>query len=112
MAVFLFSLGFAVLYGLYEEALAETHQSAYLLGAANLAQKRLDQLAARSWKDNINQRVCLPGETVEGDEGTFHWLIYSNWDHVPQLLRVKVEVRWVDRGSPENYQIESLFQVE
>ncbi|WP_088226375.1 hypothetical protein [Desulfosporosinus sp. FKB] len=112
LAVFLFSLGFAALYGLYERALVEAHQSLSLMEAANLAQKKMEQLAAQSWRDNIDAQRCLPGGIVEGNEGNFQWRIDSNWDDIPQLLRVKVNVHWIERGTSEYYQIESLFEVE
>ncbi len=112
LAVFLFSLGFATLYGLYERALAEAHQSLSLMEAANLAQMKMEQLAAQSWRDNIDAQRCLPGRTVEGNEGNLQWRIDSNWEDIPQLLRVKVNVHWIERETSEYYQIESLFEVE
>ena len=78
LAIFLFSLGFAVLYGLTEGALVETRQASSLMEAANLAQKEMDQLSAHSWRENINRQACLPGGTVEGSERNFHWLIRSD----------------------------------
>lgn len=112
LAVFLFSLGFAVLFGLTEGAVSEARQAATLMEGANLAQKKLDQLAVHVWNDNIARQVCIPGGTVEGNEGKFHWLITSDWDDIPQLLRVRVEVRWSERGNPARYQLESLYAVE
>lgn len=112
LAVFLFSLGFAVLFGLTEGAVSEARQAATLMEGANLAQKKIDQLAVHAWDDNIARQVCIPGGTVEGNEGNFHWLIVSNWDDLPQLLRVRVEVRWSEQGYPANYKLESLYAVE
>lgn len=112
LALFLFSLGFAVLFGLTEGAVSEARQAASLMQGADLAQKKLDQLAVRVWSDNIARQVCIPGGTVEGNEGEFHWLVVSNWDDIPQLLRVDVEVRWTDRGNPAWYKLESLYAVE
>jgi len=112
LALFLFSIGFAVLFGLTEGAAAESRQAANLLEGANLAQKKMDQLAVHIWTDNIAQLACLPGGKVEGNEGKFHWLIESDWDDVPQLLRVSVEVRWTERGNPASYMLETLYEVE
>lgn len=112
LALFLFSLGFAVLFGLTEEAVFESRQAATLMEGANLAQRKLEQLTAHTWSDNITRQVCIPGGTVEGNEGKFHWLIVSNWDDIPQLLRVSVEVRWTERGNPAWYKLESLYAVE
>ena len=112
LALFLFSIGFAVLFGLTEGAVSESRQAASLLEGANLAQKKMDQLAAQDWTDNIAQQACIPGGSVEGNEGIFHWLIVSDWDDVPQLLRVSVEVRWTERGNPTGYKLESLYEVE
>src|SRR5665647_2763501 len=80
LALFLFSLGFAVLFGLTEGALSEARQASTLLEGANLAQKKLDQLAVHAWSDNITQQACIPGGTVEGNEGKFRWIIASDWD--------------------------------
>ncbi|MDR3601869.1 MAG: hypothetical protein P4L49_15515 [Desulfosporosinus sp.] len=110
--MFLFSLGFAVLFGLTERAVSEARQATTLLEGANLAQQKLDQLAIHVWRDNFARQACLPGGTVEGNEGKFHWLIVSNWDDIPQLLRVRVEVRWTERGKPAGYTLESLYAVE
>ena len=112
LALFLFSLGFAVLFGLTEGALSESRQAASLLEGANLAQKKLEQLAVHAWSDNIARQACIPGGIVEGQEGKFHWLITSTWDDIPQLLRVSVEVRWTERGNTSKYQLESLYAVE
>ena len=112
LALFLFSLGFAVLFGLTEGAVSEARQAATLMEGANLAQKKLDQLAIHAWNDNIARQVCLPGGTVEGNEGEFQWRIASEWDDIPQLLRVSVEVRWIERGNLTKYKLESLYAVE
>ena len=112
LALFLFSLGFAVLFGLTEGALYESRQGATLLEGANLAQKKMDQLAVQVWNNNIARQDCLPDGTVEGNEGQFHWLIVSDWDDTPQLLRISVEVRWSEGGNPAWYKLESLYDVE
>lgn len=105
-------MGFAVLYGLTEGALIEARQASSLMEAANLAQKEMDQLSAHSWKENINRQACIPGGIVEGSEGNYHWFIRSDWDDLPQLLRVSVEVRWIERGAQAWYRLESLYDVE
>ena len=112
LALFLFSLGFAVLFGLTEGALSEARQASTLLEGANLAQKKLDQLAVHAWSDNITQQACIPGGTVEGNEGKFRWIIASDWDDSPQLLKVSVEVRWTERGNPSWYMLESLYATD
>lgn len=112
LALFLFSLGFAVLFGLTEGALYESRQGAALLEGANLAQKKLDQLAVRVWDHNFARQDCIPDGIVEGNEGKFHWLIVSNWDDTPELLRITVEVRWNEGGNPAWYKLESLYDVE
>jgi Tfp pilus assembly protein PilV len=112
LALFLFSLGFAVLFGLTEGAVSEARQASSLMEGTNLAQKKLEELSAHAWADNIAQQACIPGGTVEGNEGKFHWKIVSNWDDIPQLLRVSVEVRWTERRNPAVYKLESLYAVE
>jgi len=112
LALFLFSLGFAVLFGLTEGAVSEARQASTLMEGANLAQKKLEQLAVNAWSDNIARQACIPGGTVEGNEGRFHWLIHSEWGDIPELLRVSVEVRWTERGNPYQYKLETLYAVE
>lgn len=112
LALFLFSLGFAMLFGLTEGAVFEARQASTLLEGANLAQEKLEQLAAQTWRYNIASRACIPGGTVEGNEGKFQWLIHSEWGDIPELLRVSVEVRWMERGNPYYYKLESLYVVE
>jgi len=72
----------------------------------------LEQLAAQNWRDNIARNACIPGGTVEGNEGKFQWVIHSEWGDIPELLRVSVEVRWTERGNPYHYVLESLYAVE
>jgi len=112
LALFLFSIGFAVLFGLTERAVSEARQASTLMEGENLAQEKLEQLAINAWRDNIASQACIPGGTVEGNEGKFHWEIYSEWGDIPELLSVSVEVSWTERGSPYQYKLESLYEVE
>lgn len=112
VAVFLLSLGFASLYALNEGALKETQQAVNLTNSANLAQSLMDQLGANSWQDNLVQGKAIPGETVQGQDGQFAWSIHSEWDTLPNLLRVSVEIRWVERGLERSYRLESMYVTE
>lgn len=112
LALFLFSLGFAVLFGLTEGAVSEARQASNLMEGANLAQKKLEQLAVHAWSANITRQACIPGGTVEGNEGKYHWLIVSKWADTPQLLKISVEVLWTERGNPAGYKLESLYAVD
>lgn len=112
LAVFLISLGFAVLYGLTEGAVSEARQATNHMEGANLAQEKMERLAVHAWHENISSQACIPGGTVEGYEGKFRWQIRSEWGDVPKLLRVSVEVRWIERGNPYHYKLESLYAVE
>ena len=111
LGLFLFSLGVAVLFGLTEGAVSEARQASTLMEGANLAEKKMEQLAIHPWSDNIARQACIPGGTVEGNEDKFHWLIHSEWADMPQLLKVSVEVRWNERGNPYQYKLESLYAV-
>lgn len=112
LGLFIFSLGFAVLFGLTEEAVFEAQQASTLMEAANLAQETMDRLTTQGWSENIATGACLPGSTVEGNEGRFHWLVRSDWDDIPQLLRVGIEVSWLERGKYSIYKLESLYAVD
>lgn len=112
MAIFLFGLGFAVLYGLTESALAEAGQAEDLTKAANIAQQQLEGLQGCSWTENFAQGRCIPGEVVRGEEGRFHWSVFSEWDGLPDILHIKVEVLWPERRKKSSYQLESVYHVE
>ncbi|AET66682.1 hypothetical protein Desor_1007 [Desulfosporosinus orientis DSM 765] len=111
-ALFLFSLGFGVLFELTAAALSESSQATSLMEGANLAQETMDQLAAHSWSENIACGDCIPGEAVEGTQGKFCWHVYSQWQDIPQLLKVSIEVTWTERGTPYQYKLETLYAVE
>lgn len=112
IALFLFSSGFAVLFGLTEGAVSEARQATTLMEGANLAQEIMDRLAARSWSENIATQACIPGGTVVGSDGKFLWQIHSEWGDIPELLRVNVEVKWTERGTPHQYKLESLYAIK
>lgn len=111
-ALFLFSLGFAVLFGLTEGAVSEARQASTLMEGANLAQEIMDRLAVQIWSENIATQACIPGGTVVGHDGKFLWKIHSEWGDIPELLSVNVEVKWTERGNPYQYRLESLYAVE
>ncbi|MCO1600076.1 hypothetical protein [Desulfosporosinus nitroreducens] len=111
-ALFLFSLGFGVLFELTVGALSESRRATTLMEGANLAQATMDHLAVHNWSDNIADRNCIPGRAIEGTDGKFRWIICSEWHDTPQLLKVSVEVIWMERGNPYQYKLESLYAVE
>ena len=112
LGLFLFSLGFAAVFGLTEGAVSEARQASTLMEGANLAQEKLEQMALHAWSENIASQACIPGGTVKGNEGKFHWLIRSEWGDIPQIIRVNIEVRWTERGNPYQYNLESLYAVK
>lgn len=111
LALFLFTFGFAALFGLSESALGETEQALRLTEAANYAQNIMESLAVEPWLDNINEGRCIPGGAVEGREGLFHWKVYSAWDIPDELLRVRVEISWLEQGRMQSYELESLYAI-
>ena len=112
LGLFLFSLGFAVLFSLTEGALSQARQASAFMAGSNLAQQKMDQLAVHNWDENILRRNCMPGGIVEGNEGRFHWIITADWGDCPNLLRVGVEVRWSVQESLFRYKLESFYAVE
>ncbi|WP_291300800.1 hypothetical protein [Desulfosporosinus sp. BICA1-9] len=112
LALFLFSLGFAVLFGLTESAVTQSRQATTLMEGANLAQRIMDRLANHDWRDNLARQACIPGGILEGNEGKFQYIIRADWYDMPQLLRVSVEVFWRGKGSDPQYKLESLYAVE
>lgn len=112
MAIFLFAIGFLVLYGLVEGAIRETQQAANLNQAANIAQGVLEDLNSRPWPENLAEGACVPGGLVEGQEGNYRWSLQTNWDTLPTLLRLNLEINWQDQGQIRKYSLESLYNVE
>ncbi|MHB8124040.1 MAG: type IV pilus modification PilV family protein [Desulfitobacteriaceae bacterium] len=112
MALFLFSISFAVLFGLTETTNIENQQSANLTQAMNIAQKSIERLAGRSWAENIANRECIPGGAVVGSEGLFDWTLYAEWDVFPELLEIQTEVKWLEKGKIRSYRLGSLYHVD
>ncbi|KLU58568.1 hypothetical protein CEB3_c45840 [Peptococcaceae bacterium CEB3] len=112
LAVMLFGLGFAALYGLYESSLAEAAAAANLTEAANLAQKGIEDLHERSWPENFALEKCLPGGRVSGQEGHFQWSVASEWGELPDVLDVTVEVRWSEGRTGKSYYLQSIYFIE
>ncbi|MHB1405662.1 MAG: type IV pilus modification PilV family protein [Desulfitobacteriaceae bacterium] len=111
MAVFFFSLGFAVLFGLTESAVRETESAQNLTQAANLAQQKIERLAAKPWSQNLAQGLVVPGASILGEEGKFNWIIDSDWE-IPSLLKVTVQVSWPEQGKTGTYTLGSVFYVQ
>lgn len=109
LALLLFTLGFGALFGLSQGALREAEQALRLTEAANHAQSIMESLAAQSWTDNIQAGRCIPGGEVEGRDGLFRWKVYSRWEVMDELLRVRVEVSWLERKNVQSYTLESLY---
>lgn len=112
MAVFFFSLGFAVLFGLIESAVRETESAQNMTQAANLAQQTIERLSAKPWSQNLAQGLVVPGASVLGEEGKFNWIIDSDW-HIPStLIRINVRVSWPEQGKTGTYTLGSVFYVQ
>lgn len=112
LALFLFSLGFAALYGLEEAALAETRAAVTLTEAANQAQTRMENLLSHSWIDNLSTGRIIPGGLVKSDEGFFQIQTASAWGELPWLLKVTVRVEWTQGKHRRSYELEGLYYVE
>lgn len=111
-ALFLFTLGFAALYGLTEGAIQEAQQVSNLTEAANYAQYVMEDLAAHPWTENFAEGSCTPGETVEGQKGRFQWKVVSEWETVGELLSVQVEVSWQEKRKIQKYSLVTLFSIQ
>jgi len=109
LAIFLFALCFGALFGLTEGALQEAHEALRLTEAANYAQSIMESLNAHSWQENINEGRCIPGAEVKGQEGLFRWTVASQWIKEQELISVRVEVSWVERGRWQSYDLESFY---
>lgn len=112
MAILFFSLSFAVLFGLTESAVRETEHAQDLTQAANLAQKKIEELAAKPWSQNLAQGLVVPGESVGGQEGKFQWSLNSEWEVPSSLIYINVLVSWPEQGKARTYHLRSVFYVD
>ncbi len=112
VALFLFSIGFFVIFGLTETGYVKSRQASNLTKAVNIAWKTMERLSGRSWADNLAENECIPGDTVVGSEGLFEWTIYADWETYPELLEVETEVKWLENGKVCSYRLESLYYVD
>lgn len=106
--ILIFGIGFAAACGLWESAAVQSRDMQNYLEAANLAQKLMDTLESGEKKEGL----YIPGETVEGAEGRYHWQVESVWEDMPSLLRVKITVLWEANGYGKSYRLESLYYVD
>lgn len=109
MAILFFSLGFAVLFGLTESAVQETEHAQNLTQAANLAQKKIEELAAEPWSQNLAQGLVVPGASVGGQERKFQWSVNSEWEVPSSLIYINVRVSWPEQGKTRTYNLRSVF---
>ena len=112
MALFLFSLGFAAVYGLRESTYAETRTAIMQTEAVNLAQTQLESLLAHSWSENLRLKRVIPGEVLENTNGFYNLQTEAAWTAVPGLLKVKVRIDWPEGVKRRNYELEGLYYVE
>jgi len=112
MALFLFSLGFSVLYSLTETAVSENQQAANLTQAVSIAQQTMDRLAVRPWSENLAEGKCIPAEPFTGCEGLFDWTLYTEWDENPELLNIEMKVEWLEKGDIRSYHLGSVYYVD
>jgi len=112
IAISLLTLGFAAIYSLTESAVKQTQEGKNLLEAANIAQSQMDEFMATSSLDNNLQGPYVPGSTVEGEDGSFHWQVRTWWDETPSLLRVEVEVSWLEAGRTRRLVLRGMSDVE
>lgn len=110
-ALFLLSLGFAAFLGMNEGAVSETNQAANLCQAANIAQSKMEELAAGSWQENMDEGLCVPGEEVQGTEGKFRWTVDTDWGSPAAIIDVRISVEWLEQGQNRKYVLESMYDV-
>jgi hypothetical protein len=69
----------------------------------------MEDLAAHPWPENLAEGRCIPGERISGEDGRFTWQVYSEWEIPDELLRVQVEVSWLEKGQSRSYTLDTLF---
>lgn len=109
LALFLFTLGFASVYGLSTGALKEGEEALRITEGANIAQNIMESLASEDWDVNLATGKCIPGGVVQGEEGFFQWEITAEWIIPERLLQVNVKTAWPERGKTQKYSLSSMF---
>lgn len=105
LALFLFTTGFAAVYGLSIGALKEGEEALNLTKAANIAQELMETFASE---------VCgtgnrIPDGIMQGKKEEYHWQITTEWIIPEKLLQVNVHITWLERGRTQGYKLTSLF---
>ncbi len=109
LALFLFTLGFASVYGLSAGALKEGEEALRITEGANMAQSLMESLANEDWNVNLATGKCIPDGAVQGKEGLFQWKITAEWVIPERLLQVNVDITWPERRKNQNYSLSSMF---
>ncbi|HVJ48892.1 hypothetical protein [Desulfitobacterium sp.] len=112
IALFLWTMSFAALYGLTEGASQNSRDALVTTEAANLAQNLMEQLSAHPWPENFAEGKCIPGGKVQGSENGFQWSIQSTWESENVLLKVTTQVTWPKKGHLSTYDLTTLYYLE
>ena len=110
LGLFLFSIGFAVVWGLNTSSVFKSAQMEKSLQAINLAASTIDELHTVFKQDRarISNYTSLD---VEDKQGAFYRVIRAEWVS-KDLLLLAVEVRWTDRSTEKQYYLESYYYAE
>jgi len=111
MAIFIFAMGFAGLYSLTSEALANYQSSVNLTKAAHLAQSKL-ALAEIALKNSLSEKSIELGEEISGVEAGMAWTLHATHTMIPNLFELKVVVAWQERNQYQTYLSECLVFVD
>ncbi|UWG95735.1 hypothetical protein LPY66_12510 [Dehalobacter sp. DCM] len=109
VALFIFGLGFAVIFGSVQASyLKQSHTERYL-DAVNLASSTLNEVV-----DDVDEDPAAAAAYLEGEHkhvvGFYNVVIKTEWAEA-DLLSVTVEVTWLEQGRNKNYHVQSLCHV-
>ena len=107
LALFLFTIGFAAVYGLSIGAIKEGEEALNVTMAANIAQELMETFASEV-KGRENR---IPDGIIQGKKDLFQWQITTEWIIPEKLLQVNVSITWLERGKTQEYRLTSMFPV-
>lgn len=109
LGLLLFSMGFAVIWGLNTSSVFKSAGMDNSLQAINLAASTMDELHCTFQRDRtaIDTYTSLD---ITAEIGFFDRVIKAEWI-TKDLLLLNVEVRWLEKGLERKYNLESYFYV-
>lgn len=111
IGLFILGIGTAVYWGLISSVTISSEENANYLHAVNLARSTLDELFADFKKKNGIIHNYIQNDITDRVEDRFQRIVRADWEEIPGLLSLTVEINWDERGKSRTYRLESSCYV-